>query len=638
MRLLFLAAASRLFAGEPGGVVFDESRVAQIQITISPENYAAMLKPDAPGYHANYPYVPAAFTFDGVTLTNVAARIKGHGGTFTPSFKIDFNRYQKELKLDGLKKLNLNFPDGQIALSEYLGYGVFREFGIAAARTGWADVTVNGKFAGLCVLVEQHDQDFIDRNFEFRQGNLYKPEPPAGILAWRGPDIDNYAHLSPELQDGSNHASLLRFLDAINNGPVANIHQTLDVRGFLAYLAGNAAMRNWDAFSEMGHNYLLYENTPGRFTFLPWDMEHAMDGLGLTATAAALFPSATSAWPGEKVKLTSLILAQPQFRAAYLEMLRVFLAGPASSARLRQRVEAASLALTNRLKSLDLDFPHLSFANSLHARLERDFGSGQAPRVLLNEVVASNQRDARDEHGEADDWIELRNPGGQDFDLSGCFLTDDPAQLRKWQFPPNTILPAQGFLMVWADGQPHQGPLHASFKLDAAGEELILSERDENANGMLDRLRFPALASGAAFGRLASRPAALISLQPTFFAPNIPVDSDADGLPDSWEAQHGLSALVANGALDADGDGLSNFQELLAGGDPRDANSPPRLRVVRNPGQIHFSWGQSEPRYWIERSTNLKTWTVISAAGPVSSHTGATALEKSMFYRLRRVE
>jgi hypothetical protein len=41
-------------------------------------------------------------------------------------------------------------------------------------------------------------------------------------------------------------------------------------------------------------------------------------------------------------------------------------------------------------------------------------------------------------------------------------------------------------------------------------------------------------------------------------------DSDGDGMPDDWEAAHGLdSDHVADGAQDRDGDGYTNLEEYI---------------------------------------------------------------------------
>ena len=55
-------------------------------------------------------------------------------------------------------------------------------------------------------------------------------------------------------------------------------------------------------------------------------------------------------------------------------------------------------------------------------------------------------------------------------------------------------------------------------------------------------------------------------------------DLDSDGMPDEWERQYGLNALINDADEDADGDSFSNLNEYLKGTDPSDAKShPPRF-------------------------------------------------------------
>lgn len=51
-------------------------------------------------------------------------------------------------------------------------------------------------------------------------------------------------------------------------------------------------------------------------------------------------------------------------------------------------------------------------------------------------------------------------------------------------------------------------------------------------------------------------------------------DSDADGIPDDWELDHGLNPFVGTDAhIDTDGDGMTNRDEYVAGTDPGDSSS-----------------------------------------------------------------
>ncbi len=55
-----------------------------------------------------------------------------------------------------------------------------------------------------------------------------------------------------------------------------------------------------------------------------------------------------------------------------------------------------------------------------------------------------------------------------------------------------------------------------------------------------------------------------------------PDDADGDGLPDDWEEAHGFrNDTYADAGSDADGDGLSNYEEYLLGTDPNASEATP---------------------------------------------------------------
>ncbi|HOW64169.1 MAG TPA: CotH kinase family protein [Candidatus Paceibacterota bacterium] len=103
-----------------------------------------------------------------------------------------------------------------------------------------------------------------------------------------------------------------------------------------------------------------------------------------------------------------------------------------------------------------------------------------AQELLITEFMAINDGGLKDEDGQAMDWIEICNPGGQAADLTGWYLSDEPSRLTKWQFPARQIAAGQ-FLVVFASGKdrrPAQGNLHANFRLAGEGGYLALTMPD----------------------------------------------------------------------------------------------------------------------------------------------------------------
>ncbi len=103
-------------------------------------------------------------------------------------------------------------------------------------------------------------------------------------------------------------------------------------------------------------------------------------------------------------------------------------------------------------------------------------------QLFINEWMAVNNNVIADGAGEYDDWIEIYNGSSSPIDLAGYYISDDVAEPLKWQIPNSnsalTTIPANGFLLLWADNDTDQGENHLSFKLSADGEPIILTLPD----------------------------------------------------------------------------------------------------------------------------------------------------------------
>lgn len=147
--------------------------------------------------------------------------------------------------------------------------------------------------------------------------------------------------------------------------------------------------------------------------------------------------------------------------------------------------------------------------------------------VCINELCASNNSlsGIKDEFGNSDDWIELKNGGDDPIILAGYFVTDNPNNLTKHQLPITDIdavtIPAHGYLILWADNEPNQGAHHLDFALSASGEYFALVMPDGKT--IVDEITFPPLRSNTSYGRTEDCSGAWIIFEtPTFMAPNKP--------------------------------------------------------------------------------------------------------------------
>ncbi len=125
-----------------------------------------------------------------------------------------------------------------------------------------------------------------------------------------------------------------------------------------------------------------------------------------------------------------------------------------------------------------------------------------AAQVGITEFLASNDQNLADVDGEFTDWIELGNSGAA-MDLGGWYLTDDAANLTKWQFPTPTPLSSGAFVVVFASDKNRAvagQELHTNFKLKASGEYLALVQPDGTTIASEYAPEYPAQYTDVSFG------------------------------------------------------------------------------------------------------------------------------------------
>ncbi len=123
--------------------------------------------------------------------------------------------------------------------------------------------------------------------------------------------------------------------------------------------------------------------------------------------------------------------------------------------------------------------------------------------MRINEYLVFNTDDYQDDFGQQSSWIELFNSSYGTVDIGGCYLTDDPNNLKKYPIPGGDVLTAikpRQHVIFWADNQPYRGTFHISFDLENA-KEIILVKSDGET--IIDRIPVRKdLGENVSFGRL----------------------------------------------------------------------------------------------------------------------------------------
>lgn len=122
------------------------------------------------------------------------------------------------------------------------------------------------------------------------------------------------------------------------------------------------------------------------------------------------------------------------------------------------------------------------------------------PNAVINELLSHTDLPL-------EDAVELHNPTASPADISGWFLSDDPANFKKFQIPGGTTLSAFGYKVFYENQLDGGAGSLVPFTFDSVrGDEVWLSAADGlgGLTGFRSVARFGASANGVSFGRYAT--------------------------------------------------------------------------------------------------------------------------------------
>ncbi|HEY5957811.1 MAG TPA: CotH kinase family protein [Polyangiaceae bacterium] len=299
-----------------GDIVFDESQVQSYYLTFSDAEYAKLMDFSTllkdPWTVNEERYVEASLRFGDTTLPSIGVRFKGNYSIWgcvdyvtkervkrvEPFFgnidvcqrfslKLDFNRHSDDLRLDGLKKLNLHAMAADPSkMRERLGYSLFREMNIVAPRAVHARLFINGQYQGVFAAVEDVDGRFTANRFgDAGDGNLYRDLWPDSATTVA--DMQDALRTNDD-PGVANVADFTAFRDAVVASTAADFAEKLapyvDFDQLARYIVVDRAINNFDGIMSFyfgsgwgpnNQNYYWYDIGNGRFTLMPWDLDKA---------------------------------------------------------------------------------------------------------------------------------------------------------------------------------------------------------------------------------------------------------------------------------------------------------------------------------------------------------------------------
>ncbi len=399
-----------------------------------------------------------AIAFNGTVIDNVAMNIKGHASQKDPKVSWAFEFPQNhELEMPGLLVAPIDEFDMQADWSDrahgraILSWDAYQRAGVVNHQMFPIRTQRNGVFQGAYSFQEDHDGTWREREgydnhqyFEAETSAFQQSRPVTVRFSKKDPDETDYAPLQ----------AFLNGVALSGNAERDFLLGNADLPKMINYAAVTAIIEHHDSSSK---NFDLAQNpVTGRWTILPWDLDHTLGNGCCNVNSQFVTP----AEPGDNIsELMRAILAVPQWREMYFRRLRTLVNDILAPARMEgvydTRIGPAAPVLAldyarwpypsspSYSKYRTWLFNDIADRRTVFASDARVPGNQPAvPAMVINEIQHSPTA------GDTAEFVEVYNPNSVAIDLAGWTLTGG---LTLTVQPGTVILPNQTMTFVKDD-------------------------------------------------------------------------------------------------------------------------------------------------------------------------------------------
>jgi hypothetical protein len=281
---------------DQAAAMYNPMQVNKFSMQMSDEDYESLRAPNVGwDYEGDWRKTRMSFNMGGKNYGPyvVGVHLKGAWGSWRDisgkaAFKIKMDAFVEGQTLFGVSRITLNnMVQDRSYLREVISYRLYRNLGIPAPRTGYADVSLNGVNYGLHLNIETLNKQMLKR-WGISSSHLYKGAVPYFPDLYRGSEW-MFAVESGSETDTSDLSEFMALNELDGQEWFEAISSRMDIELLTRSWASELYSGHWDGYVRNLNNYFVNFDDEGKVHLLPWGVDQTWGGaLGYTESRAVM--------------------------------------------------------------------------------------------------------------------------------------------------------------------------------------------------------------------------------------------------------------------------------------------------------------------------------------------------------------